>query len=118
MHLEHLKAGLGEYACHWITELDLQPYIYHPAHISVKYFCFMKSWIQNFPAGTYLFKVNTENTRTSIYIVNFEQVNAGWVDAKNATKASSDLHIFEVLQSLLENSLNLKHSFVSGLRTN
>ena len=36
-----------------------------------------------FPAGNYMFKVNNRNTRTNftvlVFIVNFEQVNAGWV---------------------------------------
>ena len=39
----------------------------------------------NHPADNYIFKVNNINTRTyftpcsSVSIVNFEQVNAGWV---------------------------------------
>ena len=30
------------------------------------------------PAGNYMFKVNSTNTRTRTSIVDFEQVNAGW----------------------------------------
>ena len=30
------------------------------------------------PAGNYMFKVNSTNTRTRASIVDFEQVNAGW----------------------------------------
>ena len=51
-------------------------------------FRFMWSRKGNNPAGIYIFKVNNRNTKTrceisiyisSIYIVNFKQVNADWV---------------------------------------
>ena len=45
-----------------------------------------------FPAGIYLFKVNNGNTRTGVSIVNFEQVNTGWLEPEiffETTKISS-----------------------------